>query len=89
MRRIIKYIVRRIVRHSTRYIIVIAVIFLLSCALIGALVWPYTINAWLVFVEKPPSVTFWHGLLLGFCPVIGQLTIPMAALTWILMLFLT
>jgi hypothetical protein len=58
------------------------------CALIGGFLWPYTINNWLVFFGKEPSIVFWHGLLLGFCPIIGQITIPIAVFTWILMLFL-
>jgi hypothetical protein len=58
------------------------------CALIGALLWPYTINSWLVFAHREPVVAWYHGALLGFCPVIGQLTIPAAVATWILMLIL-
>lgn len=30
-------------------------------ALVGAVLWPYTINAWLVFFHKPPTVVWWHG----------------------------
>lgn len=58
------------------------------CAVIGMLLWPYSLNTWLVFFDKPPNIVWWHGALLGFCPVIGQITIPFAIITWILMLFL-
>lgn len=61
---------------------------LLICAAIGAFLWPYSINAWLVFFGKPASVLWWHGAILGFVPVIGQATIPVAFITWVLMLFL-
>jgi len=58
------------------------------CAAIGALLWPYTINTWLVYANREAVVTWWQGALLGFCPFIGQLTIPAAVVTWILMLIL-
>ena len=59
-----------------------------ACVFVGALLWPYTINSWLVFMGKPAVVVWWHGALLGFAPIIGQATIPAAIVTWILMLFL-
>lgn len=59
-----------------------------ACAAIGAILWPYTLNTWLVFFDKAPEVTALHGALLGFCPVIGQATIPAAVVTWVLMLFI-
>lgn len=58
------------------------------CAVVGAFLWPYSINSWLVFFNKPATVVWWHGAILGFCPFIGQVTIPVAVVTWILMLFL-
>jgi hypothetical protein len=58
------------------------------CAVIGGFLWPYSLNAWLHFFSKPETVVWWHGALLGFCPFIGQITIPFAIITWILMLFL-
>jgi len=61
---------------------------MIICAVIGALLWPYSINTWLVYFGKAPSIVWWHGALLGFCPGIGQATIPVAVITWILMLFL-
>lgn len=65
----------------------VAIILVIS-GLIGGFLWPYTINAWLVFFGKAPSVVFWHGVLIGFCPWLGQASIPAAVVTWILMLFL-
>jgi len=58
------------------------------CAAIGAILWPYTINTWLVYANREAVVTWWHGALLGFCPFIGQLTIPAAVITFILMLII-
>ena len=59
------------------------------CILIGAILWPYSLNTWLIFFDKEPTIKMWHGALLGFCPIIGQVTIPVAVVTWILMIFLT
>ena len=62
--------------------------FQLICALIGGWLWPYTINTWLIFFGKQPVIHFWYGAVLGFIPFIGQATVPVAAITWILMMFL-
>lgn len=67
---------------------IVWLIIMAVCALIGAFLWPYSLNAWLAFFGKPETIVWWHGALLGFCPVIGQATIPVAVVTWILMLFL-
>ncbi|MHA2219878.1 MAG: hypothetical protein ACXACY_28615 [Candidatus Hodarchaeales archaeon] len=62
-------------------------IFLVS-AVIGAFTWPYTINTWLAFIGKEPQIVWWQGALMGFVPYLGQVSIPAAIVTWILMLFL-
>lgn len=61
---------------------------LIISAAIGAFLWPYTINEWLVYFGNEPKVVWWQGALLGFVPYLGQATIPAAIITWILMLFL-
>lgn len=66
----------------------IYVIILLISAAIGAVLWPYTINTWLVYFGKSPLFTWYYGAILGFVPFIGQLTIPLAIITWIAMMFL-
>ncbi len=55
---------------------------------IGAVCWPYTINTWLIFFHKAPVITWWEGGLIGFIPGFGQVSLPGAIITWILMLFL-
>jgi len=55
---------------------------------LGAFLWPYTINTWLVYAGKPPGIEWWHGGLIGIVPGLGQLGIPGAVLTWVAMLFL-
>lgn len=68
--------------------VITIVVVLIICAIMGAWLWPYTINSWLMYVGKEPCVTWWQGALIGFCPVIGQATIPAAFVTWALMLIL-
>lgn len=60
----------------------------LLCVALGAVLWPYTINTWLTILGKPPTVEWWHGLILGILPVFSQLTIPAAVVTWVLVLFI-
>ena len=55
---------------------------------IGALTWPYTINTWLEYTGKEAAFTALGGFVLGCVPVIGQLSIPGAAGTWICTFFI-
>lgn len=65
------------------------VLFVLSIsAAVGAVCWTYTLNTWLMFFGKVSSVVWWQGALIGFVPYIGQISIPAAVITFILMLFL-
>ena len=65
----------------------LGIILLFNCIL-GAVLWPYTINSWLVFAGKEAAIVWWHGALFAWVPGLGQLTIPAAFVTLILMLFL-
>jgi len=56
--------------------------------LIGALCWPYSINAWLEYTHKDPVLVWWQGALIGCVPGIGHLGLPVAVVTWIAMKFL-
>lgn len=71
-----------------RYILLLIVLGLLVFALIGGWLWPYTINSWLEFAGSETRIQLWQGALMGFVPGIGQITIPLAIITWICMLFL-
>lgn len=69
----------------------IAMMWMLIAAVIfvfGALLWPYTINTWLIYVDKPPVIEWWMGGLMGLVPGLGQSCIPAAFLTFIIMLFI-
>lgn len=64
------------------------IIIMLIGLVIGGFCWPYVINTWLVYVGKTASVKFWHGMVISIIPSIGPLSLVLAAVTWILMLFL-
>lgn len=55
---------------------------------IGAWLWPYTINTWLVYADKPPQIEWWMGGLFGLVPGVGHSSIMCAAITFVAMLFL-
>lgn len=61
---------------------------LLLFMIVGAFTWTYSINTWLVFAGKPPTVLWWHGALLGITPYIGKFSPVFAAITFVVMLFL-
>lgn len=66
---------------------VLAILFFIAFG-IGALLWPYSINTWLVYSGREPYVEWWMGGLMGLVPGIGQSHIVIAFVTFILMLFL-
>ena len=65
----------------------ILLLFVINIVL-SALCWPYTINTWLVFFGKVPTVVWWQGLLIGFVPYVSKMAFPVAFLTWLFMLFI-
>jgi hypothetical protein len=50
--------------------------------------WQYSLNTWAEYVHYGFAIYFWQGMLLAMIPFIGQASIPLAAATWVLMLFL-
>ena len=66
-------------------------IMLMTCTIffvIGGFCWEYTINTWLEYNDSVNRIEFWQAGLLGFCPIVGQLSIPAAVITLVLQLFL-
>ena len=55
---------------------------------IGALCWPERMKTWLEYAGREPGVLWGHGALLGVTPAVGQLSIPIAIVTWSCHLFL-
>ena len=70
-----------------RAIIILSVAFVLAF-IMGALLWPYTVNSWLVYFGMPAKLVWWQGGILGMLPYVGRVTIPAALGTWILLLML-
>jgi hypothetical protein len=66
----------------------VIVIVMFASVIIGAFLFPYAINTWLVYMGKTAVVLWWHGALLGAIPGISQTSIPLAIVTYIAMLFL-
>lgn len=56
--------------------------------IIGAICWPYTINTWLEYAHKEPTIVWWQGMLIGIVPGIGHAGLPLAVITWVAMMFL-
>lgn len=57
--------------------------------ILGSFLWPYTINTWLVYLEKAPVFLWWHGALLGLVAFLNPLIIVASIGTFIAMMFLT
>lgn len=55
---------------------------------IGGFGWEYTLNHWLIFAHKEPSMTFFKGFLIGLFPPLGVLSIMASFLTFVLSLFI-
>ena len=56
-------------------------------ALLGAVLWPYSINHWINWADGHGEFLWWHGALLAFIPGIGQLCMPAAIVTLIIITF--
>ena len=69
--------------------LVVLLFICLITALVGGLTWPYSIEQWAAYLGNDVDVHFWQGAILGFIPGVGQISIPFAVITWILMLILT
>lgn len=76
------------IKVSPSRFIKIFVVFTLLSGIVNAFAVPYAINSWLLYFGKSAVVTWWHGFLVGIIPVIGEMTVIIAVLTWVIMLFL-
>lgn len=64
-------------------VIGLLIIGLLVCGVIGMFTWTYSINKWCEVLDKPARVGKGTGFLLGVCPIVGQFSIPVAIVTWV------
>lgn len=68
--------------------IMLILAFIVGIIYILGLCWEYTLNTWLEFMESPNRVELWQCMLISLIPAFGQVSFLVAALTWIIMLFL-
>lgn len=68
-------------------IFVILMIIVLSI-LFGGFCWTYSINTLLQWSGKAPTIVFWQGALLGLVPGLGQFSVVVASVIWIISLFI-
>ncbi len=66
----------------------LALIYLVVNVPLGLWLWPYSVNTWLAYMDKEPTMLWWHGAIFSLVPGLGQLWIVTAPVTWIAMMFL-
>lgn len=54
----------------------------------SGLLWQYSLGTWLHYFHKPNNLKFWQCMVMGFVPWIGQESLPLAFVTWVLMMFI-
>lgn len=67
--------------------LVYAIAYIAVICILSGLCWQYTITSWSNHLHKPVDIKLWQYILIGFVPVIGQLSLPLAVGTWIVMFF--
>lgn len=67
---------------------VLVAAFIIAVCITCGLCWQYSITAWGNHFHKAIHIKFWQCMLLGFIPFIGQASLPVAAGTWIVMMFI-
>lgn len=69
------------------YLSFIMVLLVLS-GLVGAVLWVYIINTWAIYLGKAVTFGVGSGFVLGMIPGIGQLSLPIAAITYLAFLLI-
>jgi hypothetical protein len=59
---------------------------IITNAILGIMLWPYSLNKWIKFVGGIKIVGWKIGLILSFVPFFGQITVPVALCTFCFML---
>ena len=67
---------------------VVIVMFVVVSMAVSSFLWPYSLNEWLLYTGKEPTVHWWHGAIIGILPPLGFISIPLALITFVFMLFL-
>jgi len=55
---------------------------------VDALFWHYSLNTWLTYFGRTTVVLWWQAALIGAIPGIGQISLIIAFITWLAMLFI-
>lgn len=61
---------------------------ILCFVLLNGWLWPYIGNSWLEYHGKAPQIAWWQGALIGFVPYLNKFVIPLAVITWFMMMLL-
>ena len=69
--------------NSDNVIIAAYILIVFGVYAIGGLIWEYTLNSWLEYLNKPTRVEWYFTGLLSIVPVTRYITIPAALATWI------
>ncbi len=67
---------------------IIFLVVLLISGCIGVFTLPYMATSWGLVFGKTVVITKTNGFWLGCVPLLGQLSLPLFAITWLCMLFL-
>lgn len=71
----------------TTYTVVIVVIVVASMG-VNSFAFPYVINSWLEYADKPQYIVWWYGLVVGIIPIFTACFVVASLVTFILLLFL-
>jgi len=58
------------------------------CFFVGGWCWEYVVETWAAYNGNPKDVNYWICCCIGVIPVIGWLSFPAAAITWMAMIVL-
>lgn len=67
--------------------LILGLILLFLGPILGAFLWPYTINSWLEYYGKEPAFAWWHGALFGFVPFLNLFMVFLAVATFVAKMF--
>lgn len=70
------------------YILVWWFAYLATGFVIGSICWTYSINTWLVWLDRLATVRWYHGGLISFVPFIGKWGFACAIVTFVVSLFI-
>lgn len=64
------------------------IVAMIGSLVVGTFLWKYNIDTWLLYAGKPTQVAWYTCTIISVIPHLGYLSIPVALITYISMLFL-